>query len=109
MADFPPMIFYITTPDKKTALKLANEMVKSKIVACANIIESVTSIYWWEEKINTEQECMMVVKTTERNSEKLIEYIENNHPYEVPECIGINIAKGSQPYLQWIVNSTTEE
>ena len=104
-----PMIFFITAPDKKTTLDLAQGIVERKIAACANIIDKLTSIYWWEGKINTNSEYLLIVKTTHRNSEKLIDYVQKNHPYEVPECIGINIAKGSQAYLQWIVDSTTEE
>lgn len=102
------MIFYVTTPDKKTALDLASGLVNKKIAACANIIESISSVYWWEGKVNTDQECMMIIKTTTKKSDKLIEYIKNHHPYEVPECIGINIAKGSPLYLQWIVDSIKE-
>ena len=103
------MIFYVTTPDKKTALDLAYSIVEKKIAACTNIIESISSVYWWKGKVHTDQECMMVIKTTTKKSDNLIEYMQKNHPYEVAECIGINIAKGSEPYLQWIVDSTSEE
>ncbi|MHA1112737.1 MAG: divalent-cation tolerance protein CutA [Promethearchaeota archaeon] len=102
------MIFYVTTPDKKTALKLASDMVNNKIAACANIIESVSSVYRWKGEVHKEQECMMVIKTTKMKSDNLIKFIQKNHPYEVAECIGINIAKGSEPYLKWIVDSTSE-
>ncbi|TFG18919.1 MAG: divalent-cation tolerance protein CutA [Promethearchaeota archaeon] len=103
------MIFYVTTPDKKTALNLASDLVNYKIAACANVIESISSVFWWEGKVQNEPECMMMIKTTKEKSDILIEYIQKNHPYEVAECIGINIAKGSEPYLQWIVDSTSEE
>jgi len=102
------MIFYVTTPDKKTALELASDIVNKKLAACANIIESVTSVYKWEGEVHKEQECMMIIKTTKKKSDNLIEFIQNNHPYEVAECIGINITKGSEPYLKWIVDSTSE-
>ena len=103
------MIFYVTTPDKKIALEMASELVNNKIAACVNIIESITSVYWWEGEVRKELECMMMIKTTKMKSDILIEFIQKNHPYEVAECIGINIAKGSEPYLQWIVDSTSEE
>ncbi len=103
------MIFYVTAPDKKTALKLSLYLVNNKVAACANIIESITSVYWWKGEVQKEPECMMMIKTTMEKSDILIEYIQKNHPYEVAECIGINIAKGSEPYLKWIVDSTSEE
>ena len=109
MEKFNPMIFYISTPDKKIALELANGIVTAKIAACANIFENITSIYRWQGKINTDPECMMILKTTENRAQELIDYIERHHPYEVPECIGINIVKGSKNYLQWIEDSISEE
>ena len=104
-----PMIFFITSPDEKTTQKLAQGIVERKIAACANIIPKISSIYWWEGKIHTSTEQLIMVKTTKAKSEQLVEYIQNTHPYEVPECVGLNITKGSLPYLQWIVDSTTEE
>ena len=104
-----PLMFFVTTPDKKIALELAKGIVTAKIAACANIIEDITSVYWWDGKVNTDPECMMVLKTTDKHAQKLIEYIQKHHPYEVPECIGLNITKGMPPYLQWIVDSTSEE
>jgi periplasmic divalent cation tolerance protein len=107
LTDF--MLFYVTTPDKKIAVDLASKLVDKKLIACANIIESITSIYRWKGQVHNETECMVIIKTTKSKSNDLIEFIQKNHPYEVAECIGINIAKGSQPYLQWIVDSTSEE
>ena len=104
-----PMMFFITSPNEKTTLEIAKGIVEQKIAACANIIDKITSVYWWEGKVHEDNEQLIIVKTTQHNAEKIIEFIEKNHPYEVPECIGINITKGSQPYLQWIVDSTTEE
>ncbi len=101
-----PMMFFITSPNKKTALELAQQLTSQRIAACANLIDRITSIYWWEDKINTEEEVMMIVKTTENKSEELIKFIQDNHPYEVPECVGIQITKGSEPYLRWIHEST---
>ena len=100
------MMFFVTTPNKKTAMELAQKIVTKKIVACANIVENVTSIYWWEGKINTDEEVMMLLKTTQNKSEELIKYIQNHHPYEVPECVGIKITGGSKPYLDWLYDST---
>ncbi len=102
----PPLVFFVTTPDKKTAIEIAKSVIQKKIAACANILENLTSIFWWEGKINTEEECLIIFKTTSENSDQLISFIQNNHPYELPECIGINITKGSQAYLQWIADST---
>ena len=46
-----------------------------------------------------------IIKTTAHNAEKLIEKVKELHSYELPECIGIKIEKGSQQYLNWIKES----
>ena len=105
MKESLPMMYFVTAPDEKTAMKLANGLVREKMAACANVLENLTSIYWWKGQINTDKEFLILIKTTAENSERLITYIQTHHPYEVPECIGINITKGSQQYLQWIADS----
>ena len=62
------MLFYVTTPDKKIAVDLASKLVKKNLAACANIIESITSIYRWKGKIHNEMECMIIIKTTKMKS-----------------------------------------
>ena len=99
------MIFFVTVSDIKFAEKLSFALIKAKIAACVNIVEGITSIYAWKGKIEKDRECFLIIKTTTDKSDELINYIENNHPYDVPECIGLNIEKGSRKYIDWISSS----
>ena len=99
------MIFFVTVPDIKLGEELAFALVKAKIAACVNLIKGVTSIYSWKGNIEKESECFLIIKTNTEKSAELIEYIENNHPYDVPECVGFKIEEGSKKYLNWISTS----
>ncbi len=99
------MIFFVTVPDIKLCEELAFALVKAKIAACVNIIKEITSIYSWKEKIEKDSECFLIIKTTTDKSDELIKYIENHHPYDTPECIGIKIEEGSRKYIDWIASS----
>ena len=99
------MIFFVTVPNIKVGEELAFALVKAKIAACVNIIKEVTSIYAWKEKIEKDHESFLIIKTTADKSDELIKYIENNHPYDVPECIGLKIEEGSRKYIDWISSS----
>ena len=43
--------FYITCPKKKDAHKIGTFVVKKKLVACANFIHNVDSVFTWMGKV----------------------------------------------------------
>ena len=84
------------------AKKIARNLVESKIAACVNIIPNLFSIYEWKNKIEEDNELLLLIKTNEKNSDKLVERIKEIHSYSNPECVGVKIEKGSEKYLKWI-------
>lgn len=96
------MIFvYITNPDKKTALKISRELLKQKLIGCANIFP-IESLYWWEGKIVEDKEYVLIAKTFDKNYEKIKKVVENIHPYSVPCILKIEIDKVNDKYLKWL-------
>jgi periplasmic divalent cation tolerance protein len=65
------------------------------------------SIYHWKNKIVTDEESLLIMKTREEYKEILWNAIKEKHPYEVPEFVILPIAWGSQEYLDWITSSTS--
>jgi len=96
------LIFYVTVPNLEEGKRIARVLVEKKIVACVNIIKDIYSIYRWKDKVEENDEVLLIIKTSERNSEELIKLINEIHSYEVPECIGVKIEKGSTLYIDWI-------
>ncbi|TFF85434.1 MAG: divalent-cation tolerance protein CutA [Promethearchaeota archaeon] len=97
-------IFFVTTPNLEEGKRIAQLLVERKIVACVNLIKGIYSIYRWKDKIEENEEVMLIIKTSEDKTDELINKINAIHSYEVPECVGIKIDKGSQSYLNWIDN-----
>tara|TARA_B100000579_G_scaffold390334_1_gene364742 strand:+ start:146 stop:463 length:318 start_codon:yes stop_codon:yes gene_type:complete len=96
------ILILVTAPNIKLARSLVNAALKPKLAACANIIPSIESHYWWKEKLENEREVLILFKTIEENIPELEQTICNLHPYDTPEFIAIPIASGSQKYLNWI-------
>ena len=94
-----------TFPDAETASRIAQTLVEEKLVACANLIPAVHSIYRWKEKIETAGEVMVFFKTTEDRLAAFEQNLRSLHPYEVPELIGIKIDNGSPDYLRWVIDN----
>ena len=94
-----------TTGSEQDARKIARELVERQLAACVNIIPRIHSIYRWQEKIEESEEYLLVIKTTAENFPRTREAIEELHSYDLPECISIQIAEGSEAYLSWINSS----
>jgi len=100
-------LVYVTTKDREEARKIGTAVVQEKLAACANIIDGMESIYRWEEKVETGQEAVLILKTTYNNITKLIKRVKELHSYDIPAIVSINIAEqeGNTEYLNWIVHS----
>jgi periplasmic divalent cation tolerance protein len=79
--------------------------VKLRLAACVNILPKLTSIYRWEEKIETAEEWLLIIKTTRKNFMAVRDAIKEMHTYELPECVSVPIENGSEAYLKWIEES----
>ncbi len=99
------IIIMSTTDSQALAEKIADELLKLKLAACVNIIPSVQSRYWWQDKINSAEEFILLIKTAEHLFNEVFLTIKQIHSYECPEIISIPIIAGSEDYLNWIKSS----
>jgi len=102
----PPMLVLTTTSSKEEAEKIAQALLKERLVACVNIIENASSLFWWQGRINREKESLLFMKTSEDLFPKLEEKLRSLHSYEVPEIIGLPIIATSSfprlhPHSRW--------
>jgi len=93
---------FVTAPTADAAKELASGLVSARLAACVNIMPGITSVYEWEGKVNTDPEVLMMIKTRTSRIPELTEFVQKNHPYDVPEVITTSIEGGSQPYLAWL-------
>ena len=100
-----PVLIISTYPNKKSILKIANDLVKSKIIACVNI-SKIDSVYSWNGTIQNSAEYIAIFKTVPKNKSKLKKIIAETHPYDVPEIAEINVTSINKSYLNWLIEST---
>ena len=99
------VIAFSTFPDAEVARQIARELVENAIVACANIVPSVESIYFWKEKVETSAEALAIFKMTAARYSEFESRLRELHPYDVPEIVGLSVAEGNPDYLRWIGES----
>jgi len=100
-----PVFIVSTYPNKKSILKIANELVKNKTIACVNI-SKIDSVYSWNGEIQNSPEYIAIFKTVTKNKIKLKKIIEETHPYDVPEIAEIDVTSINKSYLNWLIEST---
>ena len=96
-----------TTPTRVEAESLGRLLVDKRLVACVNIIPQLTSIFLWEGSIATEEEVLLLMKSTMGRFEAIETVIKEHHSYSVPEIIATPILAGSREYLSWIHEVTS--
>jgi periplasmic divalent cation tolerance protein len=100
-------IIISTFANEKSLCDIAHEMiVDAKLCACVNYTK-VRSLYWWENKLNDEEEFIALFKTTKKKARELRSRIAKQHPYDVPEILQISVDRASKPYLDWLIRSTS--
>jgi periplasmic divalent cation tolerance protein len=96
-----------TVEDDLDAKKLADALIRNKLAACVQFTKT-RSVYRWKDNIQSSQEYVINVKTRRELAPKVIDFIKENHTYEVPEIVVLPILTGYQPYLDWIQTETAE-
>ncbi len=99
------VIVLVTTASKEEAEKIAQKLLEEKLIACANIIGPVSSLFWWKNKVEKAEEYVLLMKSRLDLFEKLSSKVKELHTYEVPEIIALPIVQGSKAYIEWLNES----
>ena len=91
-----------TAPDASSAAQLARGLVEGKLAACVTQLPGAQSLYWWEGKIESATEILLLIKTTEEKVEEIKTFLISHHPYDTPELICLPVAAGLEKYLSWV-------
>ncbi len=99
-------LIYITAGSADEAKKIARELVSVRLAACANIIDKVHSVYWWNGQIQNDKETVLIAKTKKSLVPKLIETVKSLHSDSCPCIVSLPITGGNESFLEWIEKET---
>jgi periplasmic divalent cation tolerance protein len=94
-----------TAGSQEQARTIGRALVERRLAACVNIVPRIESIYWWKGNIDSTDEWLLIIKTTERRFQAVCDAIQELHTFELPECISLPVERGSERYLSWIRES----
>lgn len=94
-----------TIDDVERAGTLARGLVERSLAACVNLLPACRSVYRWKGTICEEGETLLVIKTAAGRLDDIRLFLDQNHPYELPEMVVVDIAGGSPGYIAWLMES----
>lgn len=96
------LLVLCTAPTEDVGATLARGLVEARLAACVNLVPGVRSFYRWKGAIEDDAEVQLLIKTSPARFDALRAWIEEAHPYEVPEVVALPIEEGSPAYLGWL-------
>ena len=99
----PVRVVLVTAPDAETAARIARALVEERLIACANLVPGIRSIYRWEGQVADESEVLLVLKTRASRCAAVAARVKDLHPYALPEVVALPVVDGSEAYLDWVL------
>ncbi|MBL7209118.1 MAG: divalent-cation tolerance protein CutA [Dehalococcoidia bacterium] len=103
------IVVFVTTSTTEEAHSIADLLLGERKVACVNIMPKVDSLFWWQGKLDSAQESLLIIKTRASLLPEIVNLVKGVHSYEVPEIIAIPIIGGNEDYLKWVKSEVRGE
>lgn len=97
---------YMTAADRDEAGCIAETLVDERLIACANILGAMESVYRWDGKVTRGSEVAVILKTRSELVDAAVARAAALHSYDCPCLVVLDLAGGHAPFLEWISAET---
>ncbi|MBM3483864.1 MAG: divalent-cation tolerance protein CutA [Alphaproteobacteria bacterium] len=101
-----PLFVYITCVSLDEAKRIGRALVEVRLCACVNILPGMTSLYWWQRKIEEGHETVLIAKTRDTLLDALTAKVKSLHSYACPCVVAFPVTAGNDAYVKWIEAET---
>lgn len=102
----PVSIGYITTATREDALRIAHVLLEERLIACANVLDGMTSVYRWEGEVREDREAVLILKSRTELTDRVTARVRELHPYDCPCVEWWPVTGGNPDYLTWVEQET---
>jgi len=102
------VLVVLCTCPSASAKTLAEAVVHHRVAACVNVLPGIISVYRWQGVVESAEEQLLVIKTTDSCYSALEAVLTSLHPYQVPEIISFPVSQGLPHYLHWVLESVQD-
>ena len=96
------VVAYTTCDDAEEAEKIARHLIDERLAACVSVVPAVKSYYRWKGSVESDDEILLMIKTSRDLIDAVRQALEKLHTYDLPELIVTPIVDGSPKYLAWL-------
>jgi len=96
-----PRLVLVTASSMDEARTIARAVLEQKLAACVNLVPAVESHYWWQGKLESGAEVMLLIKSCAEQFEALSALVKAAHSYACPEIIALVPQEIAPGYRQW--------
>lgn len=100
------IVILMTAPDAAAGAQIARALLEERLIACANVVPAIRSLYRWEGRVEDSEESLVVMKSTAGVVDAIAARVRQLHPYDVPEVVATEVVAGLEPYLDWVREET---
>ena len=98
---------YVTASSYEDAHRIGSAVVAERLAACANLLPGITSMFWWEGRVQEASEVTIILKTRSDLVERLTDRVRELHSYECPCIVALTISGGNGMFIDWIIRETS--
>ncbi len=98
----------VTCPDKDSARAIASACLKARLIACANLLPKVESLFRWQGQIDSESEVLLRMKTPAQNFDAVCARIRASHPFDLPAIVALPVQAMGPGVADWVASETQD-
>ena len=103
------VVVLVTAGSAEEAGRIGRTLVEERLIACANVVGPIRSVYRWQGEVQEASEHLLVLKARAADFTALEARVCALHGYEVPEVLALAVRAGSAPYLAWLAEATARD
>ncbi|MFC4655491.1 MULTISPECIES: divalent-cation tolerance protein CutA [Rheinheimera] len=103
------LLILCNCPTAALAEQISHQLLQRRLIACANLLPSVRSIYSWQGKIEQAEEVPLLLKIRQQDYTEVEQAILALHPYQVPEIIALPVESALTSYQNWLYEVTQRD
>ena len=107
-ADSGPALIWTPFDTMEEARNVANAMVGERLVACANIVPGIISVFRYEGKVQSAEEIGVLFKTDARLLDRATARLAELHPYDTPAICGWTGDSAPPETREWLAGLMKE-
>lgn len=87
---------------KEEAKNVVSILLQEHLIACANINDTIHSMFVWKGNVEEQKECGVLLKTNSPLLKSAISRLEQLHPYETPAILGWHCDEAGTATKRWL-------